>query len=504
MKGLTRRGVVKAAGAVALSIAAISLLACSSREPGPPGRSLYIQGVMKEQAGDYRAANSLYAQALPLLRREGVPPLVKDARIAVKRTGIIISDYSATYEDIRQTLSGFSGMSDDTINYLVSRIAYLDMDGARYYYNDYINTAYHIDLALMQQVPDVMERNRQGYAALKPFIETPGPTSGTPYIDPVSYEGVATYDVPRNKLPGTGLLKIWQPVPVATDCQTDVSIISVTPAGYVRTPATVNGDLGDIYLEVPLDDLTGDLRIEVRFRFRRYVQRFTMIDPDNVGTYDKDSALYREFTASAKNIFISPEIEAKAREIVGGEQNPYLAARKIYDYVVDDLTYSHTPHASLGFMDIPESVFVHEHGYGDCGAQSIYFSALCRAVGIPARATGGYQLFPGMEGTHFWAEFYLPNYGWVPVDTSVAQIYKYLPELTDDEKRAFKDFFFGSMDPYRWTIQKDVDLPLSPPAPEPTALSIVLQTPAVLCDEMDVIPEAVIGDYYSIQVTKIP
>lgn len=289
-----------------------------------------------------------------------------------------------------------------------------------------------------------------------------------------------------------------------TDYQTDVALVSVTPESYVKNPPSINSDLGDIYLEVPLDGLSGNVQIEVKFRFRRFVQRFTMIDPSNVGAYDKESALYKEFTSSGKNTFISPEIEARAQEVVGGEQNPYLAARKIYDYVVDDLTYSHLPHGSLGFMNTPESVFVHEHRYGDCGAQSVYFSALCRAVGIPARATGGYQLFPGMEGQHVWAEFYLPNYGWVPVDTSVAQIYKYLPELTNEEKKAFKDFFFGSMDPYRWTIQKDVDLSFSPPAPEPTALSIVLQTPAALCDEMDVAPEEVIWNYYRIQFTKIP
>jgi transglutaminase-like putative cysteine protease len=134
----------------------------------------------------------------------------------------------------------------------------------------------------------------------------------------------------------------------------------------------------------------------------------------------------------------------------------------------------------------------------------MYFAALCRSVGIPARATGGYQLFPGMEGPHIWAELYLPNYGWVPVDTSVAQISKYLPELTDAERKAFKDYFFGSMDPYRWVIQKDMDYPFSPPAPEPTLLSVVLQLPAVLCDEMDDPPEEIVWGYYRIKFDTVP
>jgi transglutaminase-like putative cysteine protease len=162
------------------------------------------------------------------------------------------------------------------------------------------------------------------------------------------------------------------------------------------------------------------------------------------------------------------------------------------------------PHGSLNFLNIPESVYVHTHLFGDCGSQSMYFAALCRSIGIPTRAVGGYQLFPGMEGTHFWAEFYLPNYGWVPADTSVAQIYQYLPELTEAQKKAWKDYYFASMDPYRMVIQKDVDYPFAPPAPEPTVLSTVLQLPAVLCDTMDGVPEDKVWENYQVQFTKEP
>lgn len=202
-------------------------------------------------------------------------------------------------------------------------------------------------------------------------------------------------------MPATGTLKIWLPVPIFTDPQTEVSIISVHPGQYVKQPATINGDLGDIYLEVPLEQLTGNLSINLRFEFTHYEQRFTMIDPNNIGQYDKNSDLYKKYTASEKNIFISPEIAAKAWELAAREQNPYLIARKIYDHVVDDITYSYMPHLTLESLGIPESVYVHEHRMGDCGAQSIYFAALLRSLGIPARATGGRQLILGTAGDHF-------------------------------------------------------------------------------------------------------
>jgi hypothetical protein len=491
---------------VILFITAVLTAACSSLSGGSasPGKLLYSRAVTNETAGSYISAATYYQQALPILRQEGNSALIRDCRVAAKRTSLIVSDFSKTGKQVRDTLSQTFEITEKQIDFLLSRIAYLDIAGTRYYYDDFLDTSMHLDLTLMQQKPDVMARNRLGYSTLEPLVNTPGPVSGSPYINPITYQATAIYNVPRNLLPSAGLLKIWQPVPIMTDCQTEVAMISVIPAGYIANPATLNGTLGDIYLEVPLAELTSDLQIEVKFKLRHYEQRFTIIDPNNVGIYDTSSALYKAFTASGKNTRISPEIAARARQIVGAQRNPYYAARLLYDHIVNNLTYSHVPHGSLGFLNIPESVYVHNHGYGDCGAQSMYFTALCRSIGIPARATGGYQLFPGMEGAHFWAEFYLPNYGWVPVDTSVAQIANYLPELTPAKKQAFKDYLFGSMDPYRWVIQKDVDLPFSPPAPEPTALSIVLQSPAILCDEMDDIPEEIIWPYYQIHFVKTP
>jgi len=86
-----------------------------------------------------------------------------------------------------------------------------------------------------------------------------------------------------------------------------------------------------------------------------------------------------------------------------------------------------------------------EHYKGSCNQYSAFFVALCRAVGIPARSVSGFigwkpwikeedlrpiyefetKLSPGgLAGVqhygsqipHMWAEFYIPNYGWIPID----------------------------------------------------------------------------------------
>ncbi len=58
---------------------------------------------------------------------------------------------------------------------------------------------------------------------------------------------------------------------------------------------------------------------------------------------------------------------------------------------------------------------------GDCSEYSYLFVALCRAVGIPARVDAGFAFYSNgqvVQNGHMWAEYYLENYSWVPVDAT--------------------------------------------------------------------------------------
>lgn len=60
-----------------------------------------------------------------------------------------------------------------------------------------------------------------------------------------------------------------------------------------------------------------------------------------------------------------------------------------------------------------------------------------------------------------------------------------MPDLTEDQRMDFIEYFFGNMDPFRYLIQADVDIPLIPKPNEPLAFELVLQSPTALCREMD-------------------
>ncbi|PIJ61392.1 hypothetical protein V513_08490 [Mesotoga sp. H07.pep.5.3] len=64
---------------------------------------------------------------------------------------------------------------------------------------------------------------------------------------------------------------------------------------------------------------------------------------------------------------------------------------------------------------------------------------------------------PGGFTSLFRAEFHLPNYGWIPVDTLVGQGVVYSVGVTEEESRIYKDFYFGNFDPLRMVVQNSVD-----------------------------------------------
>ncbi|MBN2688329.1 MAG: transglutaminase domain-containing protein [Deltaproteobacteria bacterium] len=472
---------------------------------------IFREAERMESAHNLTRAADLYGKAMKLYvdsKEEGKAAL---CRAGYGRIQKITYEFPLTFEEAKAAIKETAPKtSEKRIDAWLKRpgVAKLTIDGKPLYFRSVDKNFAFRNPDVGQSLDHIQKKYRQYYDIIRKLIDdnkrevlTPGAVY--PYKQPVVYQGKWTLTIERKKLPRKGTLQLWIPLPVLTGPQTDVNNIVVSPQKYVILPARIDTDLGLVPMSVPLKKLAENLLITVDFTFTHHGQRFR-IDPANVGSYNVKSALYREYTASRGNTTFKWGIRERARKIVGDEVNPYKAARKIYDYVVGQVFYSFMPHYSLDARCYPESLYVHLNRYGDCGAQSSYFTALCRAVGIPARTTGGYQIIEKGHGSgHFWAEFYLPNYGWVPVDTSIAQVADYLPDLTDREKKEYKDYFFGNMDPYRLVIQKDIDIPLTPPAAEPIMLSMALQDAAALCDTMLSHPGFLVNDGWKYEVKEV-
>lgn len=103
----------------------------------------------------------------------------------------------------------------------------------------------------------------------------------------------------------------------------------------------------------------------------------------------------------------------KAQEIRGGENNAYLLAKKIVEWVAGEIEYEERERQ--GALETLKTK------KGDCDCFSDLTIALGRAAGLPARASSGWVYENAELGGHAWVEFYLPNHGWQPADPTWAK-----------------------------------------------------------------------------------
>lgn len=389
-----------------------------------------------------------------------------------------------------------SWLDSDSIEKVVS-------DGEVLYFQDIVDNICYRNLTLMRE-----KTAKMGYTpifdspAIRDIVWNDTHEHQDPYFNPIEFRGTSGASVPRNLLPVDGTLQMWIPHPIMTSSQANASVLSIEPQEYVVEGADVYDDLGLAYLEIPLEEIQGDVEVTIDFSFTEYQQSFK-VNPEKVGEYDRESPEYIAYTKSSTNIMVTPEISELARSIVGDEKNPYLQAQMVYWYIVDNLHYSLTPHLHLSAARIPESQYAHERGYGDCGTQSAYFCALLRSLGIPARDTGGEQLVPGIASSHFWAQFLVPGYGWVPVDVTMAEIADWSFDATEEERITFKEFYFSNLDPYRFVIQRDVDIPMHPEPGDFILVTLAHKKASALCLTSSEDVEVIMFEYWKSDINPV-
>ena len=120
----------------------------------------------------------------------------------------------------------------------------------------------------------------------------------------------------------------------------------------------------------------------------------------------------------------NPVIQAAAKEAAGRETNLLRKILSIRNYVYDKLSYGIRP-----AIDTPNVVI--ERGIGSCGEYVGLLLALYRLNGIACRTVGRYKCPPRAEQmgvplepefNHVWIEFYIPGYGWLPMESNVDDV----------------------------------------------------------------------------------
>jgi hypothetical protein len=149
-----------------------------------------------------------------------------------------------------------------------------------------------------------------------------------------------------------------------------------------------------------------------------YVLSFSiryLVDSSIVGNYDTSSETYKRYVEPEKMIESNnSRIIPIAHNLTNNVDDWHEKAVRIYNFVYRHMHYE-VQKEERG------ALWALENGTGDCSEYSYLFVALCRAAGIPARIQAGFTFHhpsETLEDGHMWAEYYLENYGWIPVDVT--------------------------------------------------------------------------------------
>ncbi len=158
------------------------------------------------------------------------------------------------------------------------------------------------------------------------------------------------------------------------------------------------------------------------------------------------------------------EVKIIADNITKGYKSILEKATAIYDYLID---YGERD-ANLTFCGDGDVCKLLKNLRGKCADFSSVFVALSRSVGIPSREIFGTRISKNGDITgsyHCHAEFYLPEYGWIPVDPSdVAKLMLNENLILSDEKvEKARNYYFGIQSETYVDLSTGRDIILNPP-----------------------------------------
>jgi transglutaminase-like putative cysteine protease len=276
------------------------------------------------------------------------------------------------------------------------------------------------------------------------YFEVTGRPGNKTYRDKRSYAITWSVDVKVADASASNTLYLWLPRPVNSSVQRLGELLQRSAEPFI-----------DNYRETSLfkfNDLQPGSGVSVSLAYLVEVYSVeTTVRPADIR---RGSASPMETAYTRSDALIpsdDPGIRAQAAAITGREQNPWYRARLIYEWMLKELEFSAEPYTGGPLEALSEKK-------ADSWQAALLFCSLCRAAGIPALPLSGVLVDRGRETIrHFWAEFWIQGFGWVPVDAALGAgaappSFNLTPE--------HGVWYFGNMDNQRITFSRG-RIPLS-------------------------------------------
>ena len=246
---------------------------------------------------------------------------------------------------------------------------------------------------------------------------------------------------------GLSTITLRAPAPFETSAQPNVETIDVSPV-----PSLMKYQ-HDVIHQVT-KARSSSIKNVMNYTFVLPVYEVnTNVNAEKVSSYTKtETRLLYEIATKSDSLIPSEtkEITELAEQITGKEKNPYKKAKLIYSFMLKN--YNLANKMRKGGSNPLDLVSKKK---GDAYDFALIFTALLRASGIPSFMDAGVLI--GQDLTtqaHWWSEFYVENFGWVPVDIALAAGLSY-KDWGDVENA--EEYYFGNLDSHHLIFSRGLN-----------------------------------------------
>lgn len=284
-------------------------------------------------------------------------------------------------------------------------------------------------------------------------------------VFPKAVKGQITMEFDLSAHPSNKEVRLWIPYPFSSEYQTISNI-------KIEGDYTESAVYSDKKYETPILYVYWKPGVKSRkLIFQFDAERIEVVKRDFPAKEPCwNPSDYKMWLSPSSLVPIDGEVKVLADKITKGKKTVLAKAKAIYDWICENM-YRDPKVKGCGLGDVR---YLLKYGGGKCTDIHSVFVALCRAAGVPAREVFGIRM--GKEDVvdvtkwqHCWAEFFLPGYGWVPVDPADVRkmMLKYNLTLKDPETKKWREYFWGAWEPYRVKLAIGRDIILNPPQKGP-------------------------------------
>lgn len=239
------------------------------------------------------------------------------------------------------------------------------------------------------------------------------------------------------------IIRVYLPIPKEAQQIKSIKILSTSPNVKLISPKDY--PQRTVYFE---EKVKGEDVFTVEYSYENHI-KYNKLNYNNVSNTQPNFCTEEKLP----HIAFTPYLIRLTQEVTENETNPLKKARKIYDYITQNVHYSFVREYAA-FTNIPEYAALNLKG--DCGVQALLFITMCRIAKIPVRWQSGLYVTPFSIGCHDWTEFYIAPYGWLFADLSFGgSAYR-----KGNIKRW--NYYFGNLDPFRMVANSDFQYELFP------------------------------------------